>query len=58
MSVGTYIFDVVCQHRLSHVHYRRIKGKRYLHLTGDDNSWRISQEIHSPWPTTINIIAK
>jgi hypothetical protein len=37
---------------------KTIEGKRYLHLTGDDNSWRISQEIHSPWPTTINIIAK
>lgn len=36
---------------------KTIDGKRYLHLTGPDNSWRLSSEIHTPWPDHFSIIA-
>jgi hypothetical protein len=37
---------------------KTINGKRYLHLTGPDNTWRVSQEVNTPWPTNITITAK
>jgi hypothetical protein len=37
---------------------KTITGKRYLHLTGPDNTWRVSSEINSPWPTNILITAQ
>mgnify|MGYP000391998029 CR=1 FL=1 len=36
---------------------KSIDGKRYLHLTGPDNSWRLSSEILTPWPAQFSIIA-
>jgi hypothetical protein len=37
---------------------KTIDGKRYLHLTGPDNTWRVSQEVNTPWPSNIIIAAK
>ena len=37
---------------------KTIDGKRYLHLTDSDQSWRISREIQTPWPEVITILAK
>jgi len=37
---------------------KTINGKRYLHITGPDNTWRLSSEVHSPWPNNVTIIAQ
>lgn len=37
---------------------KSIDGKRYLHLTGPDQTWRVSREINTPWPNNISISAR
>ena len=35
---------------------KNIDGKRYLHLSDQENTWRMTKEVHTPWPTTVTFL--
>ncbi|HCH24305.1 MAG TPA: hypothetical protein DE179_08415 [Oceanospirillaceae bacterium] len=35
---------------------KNIDGKRYLHLSDQENTWRMMTEVHTPWAATVAIV--
>lgn len=35
---------------------KNIDGKRYLHLSDQENTWRMMTEVHTPWSATVTFV--
>jgi len=35
---------------------KNIDGKRYLHLSDQENTWRMMTEVNTPWPATVTFV--